>query len=134
MREQLFQVFCRVTVSKGRAIITALLLVQFISSVNSADASSSESINEYWMKDEFRQPPNQFRPWGWYHMMGGNTSKEGIRSDLKAMQRVGIGGFTIFDMAQDPKGPVEFDSPVYWELMRFAFSGETTRCISTDFR
>lgn len=74
------------------------------------------------MKDDFVKGPSKFAPWVWYHMMGGNITQKGLKADLEAMKHVGIGGFTIFDMAQDPKGPVEFSSPEYSELLHFAIA------------
>jgi hypothetical protein len=71
MKNQPFPAFCRATVCKGRAMITTVVLLQLTFSGNAAEASSFESNHEYRMKEEFRQPSNEFRPWVWYHMMGG---------------------------------------------------------------
>ncbi len=46
----------------------------------------------------FRQPPMQYRPYVWWHWMGSNFSKEGIRRDLEAMHESGIAGATIFNL------------------------------------
>ncbi|MBX3538493.1 MAG: hypothetical protein KF735_12680 [Chelatococcus sp.] len=45
----------------------------------------------------FITPPNAARPRVWWHWMNGNIAKEGIKLDLEWMNRVGIGGFQMFD-------------------------------------
>ena len=40
--------------------------------------------------------------------MNGNVSRDGITKDLEAMKRVGLGGFTAFDVTDAiPPGPVK---------------------------
>ena len=78
---------------------------------------------------EFRQPPMQYRPYVWWHWMGSNFTKEGIRRDLEAMKESGIAGATIFNLAsavQESHRPVEnnpwpeqtYRSQAYWEAIR----------------
>ena len=80
---------------------------------------------------EFRQPPMQYRPYVWWHWMGSNFTKEGIRRDLEAMKESGIAGATIFNLAsavQESHRPVEnnpwpeqtYRSQAYWEAIRYA--------------
>jgi len=45
----------------------------------------------------FKTPPNSAKPRVWWHWMNSNVTQEGITADLEWMQRVGIGGFTLFD-------------------------------------
>lgn len=53
--------------------------------------------------------------------MNGNITKEGITTDLEAMQRVGIGGAQIFNVGCGiPAGPVEFFTPEWREMMKHA--------------
>ena len=47
----------------------------------------------------FDNPPQEARTQVWWHWIGGNVTKEGIRKDLEWMDRVGIGGFHHFDAA-----------------------------------
>ena len=47
----------------------------------------------------FLNPPDSAKPRVWWHWMNGNITKEGIKSDLLWMKRVGIGGFQNFDAA-----------------------------------
>lgn len=56
-----------------------------------------------------------------WHWMNGNISKEGIRKDLIDMQRCGIGGVFVFNVAQDvPPGPVRYGTPLWYEHMAYA--------------
>ena len=69
----------------------------------------------------FVNPPDDAKPRVWWHWVNGNISKEGITADLEAMKRVGIGGAQILNVAPgNPPGPVKFDSPAWWDAMRFA--------------
>ena len=55
--------------------------------------------------------------------MNGNVTKEGITADLESMQRVGIGGFQVFNPLEGiPEGPVPYMSPQWLDMMRFAAS------------
>ena len=77
------------------------------------------------LEESFASPPPSARPHTWWHWMNGNISKQGITLDLEAMARVGIGGAQIFNVAdQDscniPKGPADFLSPLYLELVKHA--------------
>ncbi len=49
------------------------------------------------LEEGFLNPPESARPRVWWHWMNGNITKEGIRSDLEWMHRIGIGGFQNFD-------------------------------------
>ena len=80
---------------------------------------------------DFSQPPMEYRPYVWWHWMGPNFSKEGIRADLEAMAEAGIGGATIFNLAsavQETHAPVEnnpwpeqtYRSEAYWEALEYA--------------
>jgi len=67
----------------------------------------------------FRSPPPSARPHVWYHMMNGNISKEGVTCDFEAMAAAGLGGLHLFDIGSDaPPGPVKFDSPEWFDVLR----------------
>jgi hypothetical protein len=69
----------------------------------------------------FRSPPASARPHTWFHWMNGNVTKEGITADLEAMQRVGIGGFQVFNPLEGiPDGPAPYMSPQWLDMMKFA--------------
>ena len=73
------------------------------------------------LADRFRTPPDDARPQVWWHWMNGNVTKEGITADLEAMAAIGIGGAHIFDVRIGiPKGPVDFNSPAWFDHVRWA--------------
>lgn len=67
---------------------------------------------------QFADPPDTSRPWVWTHWLHGNVNREGITRDLEAIKRVGLGGVTMFDVAQAaiPPGPHAYFSPSWQEL------------------
>ena len=71
----------------------------------------------------FLKPPQSAKPQTWYHWLDGNVSKEGIRLDLEAMKRVGLGGLHMFDggfnmpLLVDRK--LKYMSPEWLELVKF---------------
>ena len=71
------------------------------------------------IEDGFRHPPDSARPWVYGFWVNGNITKEGITADLEALERVGLGGETIMDVALDgPPGPVKFGSSQWEELFQ----------------
>lgn len=52
------------------------------------------------LREGFRTPPQDMRPWVWWHWMDGNVTIDGIDRDLDWFERIGIGGFQIFDVTQ----------------------------------
>src|SRR3954469_10707396 len=71
----------------------------------------------------FTAPPPSARPWVYWFWCNGNVTKAGITADLKAMQRVGIGGVLIMDVLQKEgpaTGPLIYMSDEWRELFRFA--------------
>ena len=66
----------------------------------------------------FRNPPDDAKPWTWYHWVDGNVSREGIRADLEAMKEAGIGGFILFHIGlRMPQGKVRTLSPEWYLLI-----------------
>lgn len=59
------------------------------------------------LKAGFSRPPESSRPWVWGHWLHGNVDKNSITRELEAMKRAGLGGVTMFDVAQPgiPAGP-----------------------------
>ncbi len=73
------------------------------------------------LEQGFASPPDEAKPRTWWHWVNGNISKEGITADLEAMKRVGVGGAQILNVAPgNPAGPVKFESPQWWDMMRHA--------------
>ena len=79
----------------------------------------------------FQQPSESARPGVWWHWMGCNVTKEGITRDLESFKSAGIGGATIFGMADSctpwaahienspTDGLLAFTDP-WWKLVRHA--------------
>ncbi len=81
----------------------------------------------------FAAPPDATRPYVLWMWMGSNISREGITADLEAMKDAGIGGATIFSLADTliPWAGVIGKSPTpqivtwtepWWEMLRHAAS------------
>ena len=69
----------------------------------------------------FRNPPSEARPLAWWHWINGNVTKQGIRSDLEDMKRVGIGGAQMLDVSiYLPPGPVRYGSDLWHEHVQYA--------------
>ena len=101
---------------------TILLFILFIG----CNTMYSQNIEQ-----EFKNPPMRYRPYVWWHWMGPNVSKSGITKDLEAMQEVGIGGATIFNLTSAVMGsnaPLDntpwpdqtYRSEKYWENFEWA--------------
>jgi hypothetical protein len=79
----------------------------------------------------FLNPPEATRPYALWMWMGSNISREGITRDLEAMKEAGIGGATIFSLADTltPWAGVILKSPTpeivtytepWWTMVRHA--------------
>ena len=70
---------------------------------------------------KFTEPANSSRPWVWGHWLNGNVSKESITAQLEAIQRVGLGGVTMFDASQPgiPPGPHGYFDAGWQDLFAF---------------
>ncbi len=95
----------------SRRVLIVLLAAAVFGAVQTAEAGS------------FAEPPGSDRPWVYWFWKNGNISRAGITADLEAMQRAGIGGMIIMEVALTvPPGGVEFFSPAWRELFQFAVS------------
>jgi hypothetical protein len=58
---------------------------------------------------EFANPPHQYQPETWFHLLGGHIAPDGLSADLSAIASAGIGGIQVF---QGPGGgPWPADTP-----------------------
>ena len=75
------------------------------------------------LEQGFANPPESARPRVWWHWMNGNITKDGIRSDLEWMKRVGIAGFQNFDAGlttpQIVRNRLVYMTPEWKEAFRF---------------
>lgn len=80
----------------------------------------------------FADPPREARPLGWWHWINGNVTKEGIRADLEAAKRAGMGGVQMFDVEiYMPPGPVRYGTDRWFEHVRYAI--ETAHELGLEF-
>jgi len=79
---------------------------------NLTGASSAEDL-----KNNFRVPPLETRPWVYWYFMEGNLSLEGITADLEAMRDAGIGGAIFLEVDIGvPRGPIKYMSLEWRQL------------------
>jgi len=76
------------------------------------------------LERDFANPPDTARPWVWAHWLHGNVDKPSITRQLEAMKRVGLGGLTMFDVAQPgiPAGPNKYMDAKWRELFAWEVS------------
>ncbi len=99
--------------------LLAAALCTFSLAIASSAAFASDVGDR--LEKGFLSPPASARPHTWFHWMNGNVTKEGITADLEAMQRVGIGGFQVFNPLEGiPDGPAPYMSPQWLDMMKFA--------------
>ena len=72
------------------------------------------------LEQNFQNPPSSAKPWTWWHWMNGNASKEGITADLEAMAKAGVGGVQAFDISIMDKGPMDYGTKSFYDLMNHA--------------
>jgi hypothetical protein len=83
------------------------------------------------LEQGFSNPPDLAKPGVWWHWMGCNVTKAGITRDLEAFKRAGIGGATIFGMADvcspwaahienSPTDGLIAFTDAWWQMVRHA--------------
>ena len=78
------------------------------------------------LESGFNNPPAQAKPHTYWFWMNGNITREGITLDLEEMNRVGIGGVLIMNIAgpwyncDTPAGPVDYLSPEFLGMVSHA--------------
>lgn len=84
-------------------------------------ASAACAASPLELEQGFTHPPDSARPWVWAHWLHGNVDEASITHQLEAIKRVGLGGVTMFDVAQPgiPAGPCKY-LDAEWQKM-FAF-------------
>ncbi len=69
---------------------------------------------------EFASPASEYRPWVYWFWNNGNLTEEGIKADLEAMHRVGIGGVLVMEVDQGaPRGPVDYMSKQWRDMFQY---------------
>ncbi len=102
-------------------IFAACLTLIGLASADRSQAPASAASGRRGLEEGFRVPPDEARPWVYWFIMDGNSSREGITADLEAMKRAGIGGAVLLEVDVGiPRGPVEFMSPAWRALFKHA--------------
>jgi alpha-L-rhamnosidase len=82
----------------------------------------------------FESPPAAARPRVWWHWLDGNVTREGIQLDLSWMQRAGLAGFQLFDVAYRSPHVLEkrlaYMTPEWQDAFRYAIA--TARRLGLD--
>ena len=112
-----------------RFVIIGLSAILGFASLSCSRQDEATTVKD--LAGMFVQPPIEYGPYVWWHWMGSNFSKEGIRKDLEAMKESGIAGATIFNLTsavQESEAPIgnnpwpdqTYRSPKYWEAVEYA--------------
>ncbi len=64
--------------------------------LSSVDGQSIENVTINDVEQGFRHPPVSSRPETWFHLIGGNVSREGLTKDLEAVSAAGLRGIQLF--------------------------------------
>ncbi len=77
------------------------------------------------LKEEFADPPDDVKPFTWWHWIHGNITKEGITKDLEWMKDFGLGGAIVFNVGRfsdEVPRPVPFQSEAWWGMADHAIA------------
>ena len=69
---------------------------------------------------DFQNPPSDCKALTWWHWINGNVTKAGIKKDLEAMKKVGIGGLVLFNVGFYSQGDSPFMSDAWWNNVAYA--------------
>ncbi len=108
----------RSVIARNRAVSRIGILLLFGTTLACAQMTNDPLVNG------FENPPAAARPRVWWHWMGGNITKEGIKLDLEWMHRAGLGGFQQFEgQFLTPKivdTPIAYKSPEWKDAFKYA--------------
>lgn len=87
----------------------------------SLSLSYAQNLSQLWTS-----PPQESKSWVFWYWMQGAVSKEGITADIEAMKEIGLAGAYLMPIKGVPEKPfitpiVEQLSPLWWEMVEFAF-------------
>ncbi|MCL4202141.1 MAG: hypothetical protein KJ000_06585 [Pirellulaceae bacterium] len=91
-------------------------------------AEGSDSVSDPSLEQNFLAPPDAYKPWVYWWWLYGNVTERSITRDLEGMKEKGIGGLLLFDARgyhdhiQPPPSRMEFMSPEWRKMVRFAIS------------
>ncbi|HEY9258677.1 glycosyl hydrolase [Chitinophaga sp.] len=89
-------------------------------------ASAAVSAQQATLRQGFVTPPDSVKPSVYWYWMSDNISQEGVKKDLAAMAKVGIGRAFIgnigYPKEEVPYGKVKLFSDEWWKVTRAAIS------------
>jgi hypothetical protein len=97
-------------------IIRKLIMVTLVGTSLSAVPAAE-------LKEDFRNPPEETKPWCYWYWLSGDITKEGISKDLESMAKVGIKRAMIGNIGDKRlnEGSVKMFSEQWYDLTRHAF-------------
>lgn len=100
-----------------RKSFTLCLLLCLLTSKLAASANAT-------LEERFNHPSAEAKPWTIWYWMHGAVSKEGIRADLEAMKKIGLGGAYLMSI-RGPEGyaypnAVNQLTPEWWEMVGYS--------------
>ena len=89
-----------------------------LSSIAFAASAGAQNVDK--MYDEFSRVPDSTRTKVWWFHGENTTTEEGIRADLEAYSRAGVGGVVYYDQQHGPGTPdaAPSMSPTWWYMRR----------------
>lgn len=81
-----------------------------------------QAVAQPTLRQQFRQPTAEARPWTFWYWMFGAVSESGITADLEAMKRAGLGGAYLMPIKGTTQGAeyggkAEQLSPEWWKMV-----------------
>src|SRR5690242_5310476 len=106
---------------KTRFTFNCTLLVFIIFPFFIQRALGQSSLEMLFSKKTFEKSYSDFKPLTWCHWINGNVTTEGIRKDLIAIRKAGLGGVQLFDVKMyTPRGPVRYGTEKWYDDVTFA--------------
>lgn len=115
-------------VIKNGALIVTMMLPAFVTTAqNNTSKTSTPSV----LKQGFKTPSDSFRPSIYWYWMSDNVSQEGVKKDIEAMAKVGIGRAFIgnigYPKEEVPYGKVKIFSDEWWKIVKVAITTATKK-------
>lgn len=118
-----------------RVIVTGALIVTMTlpASLAIAQKTSLKTTASSVLKQEFKTVPDSIKPSIYWYWMSDNISQEGVKKDIEAMAKIGIGRAFIgnigYPKEEVPYGDVKLFSDEWWKITRTAISTATKKGI-----
>lgn len=106
-------------------LVVAMLLPALVSTAQKLSEMTSPSF----LKQGFKSVPDSVRPSIYWYWMSDNVSEEGVKKDIEAMAKIGVGRAFIgnigYPKEEVPYGNVKLFSDEWWKIIRTAISTAT---------